>query len=209
MIRVIAADDHALIRQGIRHILDKTEDIRVVEEAENGQQLLRKLAAAKFDVITFDLNMPGMDAFEAMEKIKAIDPYVKILVLTMHPDKQYGLQVMRAGAAGYLNKSSDLTDLISAIRMVHAEKKYIGQSLASKLADSLTEEYQSQPHELLSEREFQVLCLLAQAKTVSEIASFLNLSVKTISTYRRRILDKMDMDNNAQLTYYAINNRLV
>lgn len=209
MIKVITADDHALIRQGIRHILDKTEDIRVLEEAENGHQLLRKLAAARFDVVTLDLNMPGMDAFEVIEKIKNITPEVKILVLTMFPDQQYGVQVMRAGASGFLNKSSDLTDLVTAIRLVYANKKYIGQSLASKLADSLTEEYQSLPHELLSEREFQVMCLLAKAKTVSEIATFLNLSVKTISTYRRRVLDKMSMDNNAQLTYYAINNRLV
>lgn len=209
MIKVITADDHALIRHGIRHILEKTEDIRVVEEAENGRELLRKLAKAKYDVITLDLNMPGMDAFEVIEKVKAVDPDIPILVLTVHPDKQYGIQVIKAGASGYLNKSSDLNDLVTAIRQVYAKKKYIGPSLASKLAETLSKDYQSLPHELLSEREFQVLCLIAKAKTPSEIASNLNLSVKTISTYRRRMLDKMGMDNNAQLTYYAINNRLV
>ncbi len=209
MIKVITADDHALIRHGIRHILEKTEDIRVVEEAENGRELLRKLAKAKYDVITLDLNMPGMDAFEVIEKVKAVDPDIPILVLTVHPDKQYGIQVIKAGASGYLNKSSDLNDLVTAIRQVYAKKKYIGPSLASKLAETLSKDYQSLPHELLSEREFQVLCLIAKAKTPSEIASILNLSVKTISTYRRRMLDKMGMENNAQLTYYAINNRLV
>ncbi len=209
MIKVITADDHALIRHGIRHILEKTEDIRVVEEAENGRELLRKLAKAKYDVITLDLNMPGMDAFEVIEKVKAVDPDIPILVLTVHPDKQYGIQVIKAGASGYLNKSSDLNDLVTAIRQVYAKKKYIGPSLASKLAETLSKDYQSLPHELLSEREFQVLCLIAKAKTPSGIAAILNLSVKTISTYRRRMLDKMGMENNAQLTYYAINNRLV
>lgn len=144
-----------------------------------------------------------------IEKVKAVDPDIPILVLTVHPDKQYGIQVIKAGASGYLNKSSDLNDLVTAIRQVHAKKKYIGPSLASKLAETLSKDYQSLPHELLSEREFQVLCLIAKAKTPSEIADILNLSVKTISTYRRRMLDKMGMDNNAQLTYYAINNRLV
>ncbi|THB78736.1 MAG: DNA-binding response regulator [Desulfobulbaceae bacterium] len=209
MIRVITADDHALIRQGVQHILEKTEDISVVAEAENGQELLRRLRSGKFDVVTLDLNMPGMDAFEVIEKVRIIAPDLKILVLTVHPDKRYGLQVMKAGASGYLNKSSDLTDLVSAIRTVHAGKKYIGPSLAEKLADTLDEDYQTQPHELLSEREFQVLCWVAKGKTLTEIASQLNLSTKTISTYRRRLLDKMKLENNAQLTYYAIENRLV
>lgn len=210
MIKVITADDHALTRKGIKHILDKTRDISVVDEAENGRQLLSKLKTAVINVVTLDLFMPGMDGFDVIRKIKEVSPESAILIISAHPDKQFGMQCLKAGVAGYLNKSSDLNELVAAVRQVAAGKKYISSTLAEKMADRLNEGDDDTPlHELLSEREFQVMCLIASAKTVSETAVILNLSVKTISTYRKRILEKMNMENNAQLTFYAIQNRLV
>lgn len=209
MIDVIAADDHALIRKGVVHILSKTVDIRVVDEAEEGRQLLKKLRRRKFDLLLLDISMPGMDIFEIIREIKAIDHELPILVLSMLPEEQLGLQLLKAGVNGYLNKSSELNNLVTAIRQMAAGQKYISAALAEKLADRLGRKGESLGHELLSEREFQVLCLIASGKTVSEIGEQLFLSVKTISTYRSRILEKMGMENNAQLTYYAIQNRLI
>ena len=208
MIKVIAADDHALTRKGVKHILDKTKDIRVVEEAENGRQLLSKLAVGNFDVVVLDLFMPGMEAFEVIRKVKETAPQLKILVVSAHPDKQFGMQALKAGVDGYLNKSSDLNDLVTAIRQVYGNRKFISPTLAEKLAERLSDD-DVPLHETLSEREFQVMRLIAGAKTVTETAEALNLSVKTVSTYRKRVLEKMDMENNAQLTFYAIQNRLV
>jgi DNA-binding NarL/FixJ family response regulator len=209
MINVITADDHALIRKGVLHILSKTDDIRVVDEAEDGRQLLKKLRTVKVDLILLDISMPGMDIFDLIREIRQLAPHLPILVLSMLPEEQFGIQVLKAGVSGYLNKSSDLNNLVNAIRQVIAGRKYISPALAGKLADTLTQKSDALRHEALSEREFQVLCLIAKGKTVSEIADQLFLSVKTISTYRSRILAKMEMENSAQLTYYAIQNRLV
>lgn len=209
MIKVITADDHALTRKGIKHILDKTADIRVVDEAENGRQLLSKLTAGVCDVVALDLFMPGMEAYDVIRKILDISPNVAILVVSAHPDKEFGVQAFRAGVSGYLNKSSDLGELVTAVRQVAGGNKYISAALAEKLANRLSGEDETPLHEFLSEREFEVLRLLSNGKTVSEAAIHLNLSVKTISTYRKRILDKMKLENNAQLTYYAIQNRLI
>jgi two-component system invasion response regulator UvrY len=209
MINIITADDHALIRKGVRHILDKTPDIRVSAEAENGRQLLEKLHQARYDVILVDLSMPGMEAFDLLREIRILAPGSPFLVLTMHAEEHFGLQVLKAGASGYLNKSGGLSDLATAVRQVHAGKKFISPALADKLARQLLHPGDSPAHERLSEREFQVLCYIASGKTVSEIAGELGLSVKTISTYRTRLLEKMEMENNAQLTYYAIQHRLV
>lgn len=209
MIKVITADDHALIRKGLRHMLAKTSDVRVSAEVENGHQLLKRLRAEGFDVIILDLTMPGMDVFELIQKVKEVTSDTPILMLSMHPEERFGLQLLKAGVAGYLNKSSGLNDIAKAVRQVHSGKRFISENLAIKLADRLVENKARSPHEGLSEREFQVLCFIATGKTVSDIADELNLSVKTISTYRTRLLEKMDLENNAQLTYYAIQNRLV
>ena len=208
MINVMTADDHALIRKGIRHILGKTSDVRVVDEAESGRQLLNKLKDAVPDVLVLDLSMPDMDIFELMRKVKNRAPRMPILVLSMYPEKQYGVQMLKAGAAGYLNKSSGLNDLVAAIRRVYNGKRFISRALAEKLADRLLQEKEGRAHEHLSQREFQVMCLLAGGRTVTEIADQLCLSIKTISTYRRRLLGKMNFVNNAQLTRYAIQNQL-
>lgn len=209
MINIITADDHALIRKGIKHILSKTAAMRIIDEAEDGRQLLKKLRSAKYDLILLDITMPGMDIFELLKEIKKLEPDIPILVLSMLPEEQFGLQLLKAGVNGYLNKSSDLNNLVNAIQQILTGQKYIGPALADKLAEALLQKSDAPRHELLSEREFQVLCLIAKGITVSEIAEQLFLSVKTISTYRSRILAKMDMDNSAQLTYYSIQNRLV
>lgn len=209
MINIITADDHVLIRKGIKHILSKTADMRIIDEAEDGRQLLKKLRSARYDFLLLDITMPGMDIFELLKEIKRLEPDIPILILSMLPEEQFGLQLLRAGVNGYLNKSSDLNNLVNAIRQILAGQKYISPALAARLAEALLQKSDAPRHELLSEREFQVLCLIAKGITVSEIAAQLFLSVKTISTYRSRILAKMDLDNSAQLTCYAIQNRLV
>jgi DNA-binding NarL/FixJ family response regulator len=209
MINIITADDHPLIRKGIKHILSKTADMRIVDEAEDGRQLLKKLRSARYDFIFLDITMPGMDIFQLLREIKQLTPDIPILVLSMLPEEQFGLQLLKAGVNGYLNKSSDLNNLVNAVQQILAGQKYISPALADKLAEALLQKSDAPRHELLSEREFQVLCLIAKGVTVSEIAEQLFLSVKTISTYRSRILAKLDLDNSAQLTYYAIQNRLV
>jgi len=208
MIKVITADDHALIRKGVMHILSKTSDIEAADEAEDGRQLLKKLRRSKYDIILLDINMPGMDVFDLIREIKKLKNDTPILILSMLPEDQFGLQVLKAGAKGYLNKSSELNNLVAAIKRICNGERYVSPQLAEKLADSIATA-NDMPHETLSEREFQVLCLLSTGKTVSEVAEHLFLSVKTISTYRSRILEKMALENNAQLTYYAIQNRLV
>lgn len=209
MIRVIAADDHALILEGIKHLLSKTSDIRLVDQAANGKELLAKLGSDHFDVLSLDLSMPGMDAFELIRKIRNKTPELPILVVSMQPDKQFGIQAFKAGVHGYLNKANDLNDLVTAIRRLFEKKKYVSPSLASLLTERLADDSSELPHEGLSEREFQIMCLLAKGNNLSRIAQQLGLSVKTISTYRKRLLEKLELQTNAQLTYYAINNRLV
>lgn len=209
MIQVICADDHALIRKGVTHILNKTSDIRVMDEAENGRDLLAKLNAGACDVILLDLFMPGMDAFDLIREIKTLQPEAAILVLSMHPEKQFGQQTLKAGVQGYVNKSGGLSDLVAAIRKVHSGKRYISAEMADKLAETFCANGDTEPHEALSEREFQVFLLIAAGRTSSEIADRLCISVKTVSTYRKRILEKMNLENNAQITYYAIQHRFM
>lgn len=209
MIRVVTADDHALIRQGITRIIDKTADIRVVGEAENGPELLRVIAETPCDVAVIDVSMPDTDVFELLDRLRSRCPDMPVLVLSMHAEDTHAVRLLKAGASGYLCKSTALSDLVTAIRRVHTGKRYVSQWLADELLCRLDGDTPQLPHETLSEREFQVLCHIAAGNTVSEIADDLGLSVKTISTYRARLLEKMQMENNAQLTYYAIQNRLV
>ena len=209
MIQVITADDHALIRQGVKRILEKSSDIQVVAEAEDGQELLKVVSKNSCDVLLLDVSMPGMEADELMHILTRDFPQIKILILSMHPEEKFALRMLKAGAWGYVNKSMGLHDLVSAVRRVAEGHRFISQALAEQLAESLTHEEGSPAHANLSEREMQIMCLLAQGKRIKEIAEDLYLSPKTVSTHRSRILAKMGMDNNAQLTYYAIQNRLI
>ena len=209
MIKVLVADDHPVVREGLKQILAEAQDIDVAAEAEDGHELLEKVRKQAFDVVVLDLTMPGLMGLDALKQLKSEHPHLPILILSIHPEEQYALRVLRAGASGYLTKASAPDRLIGAIRKVHRGGNYVSPSLAERLADELRGDITKSPHESLSDREYQVMCLIASGKTVTEIGDQLALSVKTVSTYRSRILEKMRMKTNAELTHYAIENKLV
>ena len=209
MIKVLVADDHPVVREGLKQILAAAQDIEVAAEAEDGHELLEKVREQSFDVVVMDITMPGLMGLDALKQLKSEHPQLPILILSVHPEEQYALRVLRAGASGYLTKGSAPDSLIGAIRKVHRGGNYVSPALAERLADELRGDITKMPHETLSDREYQVMCLIASGKTVTEIADQLALSVKTVSTYRSRILEKMRMKTNAELTHYAIEHKLV
>jgi DNA-binding NarL/FixJ family response regulator len=209
MIRILVADDHAVVRQGVKQILADVQDMTVKDEAQNGSETLQKVTDQEFDVVLLDISMPGRSGLEVLEDIKARRPKLPVLILSMHPEEQYAVRALKAGASGYLTKASAPQELIGAIRKAAEGGKYVTASLAEKLIDQLEVNTEKQPHELLSNREHQVMLMLAEGKSVSDIAEELCLSVKTISTYRTRIMSKMGMKKNAELTLYAVHNKLI
>jgi DNA-binding NarL/FixJ family response regulator len=209
MIRILVVDDHAIVREGLKQILSDVEDMSVLAEAANGQEALDKIRRATFDVILMDISMPGRSGLEILKDIKGEHPKLPVLILSMHPEEQYAIRALRAGAAGYMNKAGAPDELIGAIRKVSAGRKYVSPSVAEKLAFELGTDSEKLPHEQLSDREYQVMLMLASGRTVSEIADELCLSVKTISTYRARIMEKMNLKKNAELTLYAVQNHLL
>ncbi len=209
MIKILIADDHAIVREGLKQILTETTDMVVADEASNGHEVLTKVFKSNYDVIVLDITMPGLSGLDTLKQIKSIKPHIPIMILSIHPEEQYAVRVLRAGASGYLTKESATEELIEAIRKVVSGRKYVSTSLAEKLASDLEAQGKKSLHDKLSDREYEVLCMIASGKTVKEIAEELTLSIKTISTYRSRILDKMNMENNAQLMHYAIQNGLV
>ena len=209
MLKILIADDHAIVRQGLKQIVTETRDMIVAGEASNGQELLNKINEDDYDVLVLDITMPGRNGIDVLRQLRAEKPGLPILILSIHPEEQYALRALKAGASGYLTKESAPDELVVAIRKVSSGGKYISASLAEKLAFEFGAGREQAPHETLSDREHQVLCMIASGKTVMDIAQELSLSEKTISTYRSRILEKMKMKNNAELTYYAIKNQLV
>jgi two-component system invasion response regulator UvrY len=209
MIRTLIADDHAVVRQGLRQILQDTSDMQVTGEAASGPEALDRVRDDSYDVVVLDITMPGRSGFDVLKELRVERPGLPVLVLSMHPEEQFAVRLLKAGAAGYLNKESAPEELVKAIRKVVAGGRYVSPTLAEKLAFELDAGSDRLAHETLSDREFLVMRMMASGKTVKEIATELALSVKTISTYRARILTKMNLHTNAELIHYAISNQLV
>jgi len=209
MIKILIADDHTIVREGLKQIIAETSDMTVADEAADGHEVINKALNNNYDVVVLDITMPGINGLDVLKQIKAQKPKLPILVLSVHPEEQYAVRTLKAGASGYLTKESAPDELIAAIRKVSVGKKYVSPSLAEKLALELEIDHEKPLHETLSDREYQIMCIIASGKTLSEIADELYLSVKTISTYRTRILEKMKMKNNIELTHYAIKHGLV
>ena len=209
MIKILIAEDHTLVRKGLIQILSEMDDVELVDEASNGEETIDKVSQEDYNLVLLDISLPGRSGLDVLKQLKCLKPDLPVLILSMYPEEQYAVRSFKAGASGYLTKKSAPDELIAAIRKVVQGKKYITASLAEKLAFAVETDTDKDLHESLSDREYQVMCMIASGKTVSEIADILSLSVKTISTHRSRLLDKMNFQNNAQLTYYAIKRGLV
>lgn len=209
MISVLIADDHAIVRKGLRQLLQEEYPTSKIEEVGDAESLIAKVINGKWDVIISDMSMPGRSGLDALHQIKQLAPTLPVLIMSMHPEDQYALRVLKAGASGYLGKDTIHDELIKAVQTVLLGRKFITPSIAEKLADAFNTGSDALPHEFLSDREFDVLKLLASGKSVSEIAEQLSLSVTTVSTYRSRIMEKMNMRSNAELTKYALEQKLI
>ena len=209
MLRVLIADDHAVVRRGLKQILAETSDIVVSGEATNSREVLEQVSAKSWDVLVLDITMPGRSGLDILKEVKQLAPKLPVLILSMHAEEQFASRVLKAGAAGYLPKESAPEELVKAIRKISGGGRYISSSQAEKLVCQFEPGADKMPHESLSNREYEVLRSIASGKTVTQIAEDVKLSVKTISTYRTRLLEKMRMHNSAELTHYAIKNKLV
>ena len=208
-IRVFIADDHAIVREGLKQILAEQRDIVVAGEAENGLDAIKLFRKSRCHVMLLDISMPDRNGIEVLKQIKQERPELAVLMLSMHREDQYAIRALKAGAAGYLTKQSAPRELVTAIRQVAGGQKYVSATLAQALASQVGADHDAPPHDSLSDREFQTLTMIASGRTVSEIARELSLSVKTISEYRARLLAKMNLKTSAELTHYAIRNGLV
>jgi len=208
-IRILIADDHPIVREGYKKILMSQPDMDVTGEAGNGQEVLDLIQKKDFDLILLDISMPGRSGLEILKELKGQKPHLPVMILSIYPEEQYAVRAFRDGASGYLTKASTPKELIAAIRKVSQGGRYVTEALAEKLTYFLHGDVDKAPHEKLSDREYQVMLLIASGKTVTQIAEELCLSVKTISTYRRHILEKMQFATNAEITMYAIQNKLL
>ena len=209
MIKILIADDHTIFREGLKHILAEYPDLVVADEANNGQEVLDKIWKNNYDMVLLDITMPGMTGLEVLKQLKNDKPKLPVLILSMHPEEQYAIRVLRAGASGYLTKESAPDELITAIRKISQGRKYITSSLAERLATEVEADSEKPLHDILSDREYQVLRMIAAGKTVKHIAKELSLSIKTVSTYRTRIMEKMNMKTNAEVMHYVIKHQLI
>lgn len=211
MIRVMIADDHPLVREGLNKVLTKgTIDIAVVGEAANASELLNMLSKQSPDIVILDIAMPGRSGMDVLKDIKKFYPNLPVLMLSMHPEERFAVRALKAGASGYMTKTSISDDLVSAIRIIVQQKKrYISPEVGEQLAQQIDSNNKNTPHELLSDREYEVLCMIASGKKVSTIAKELSLSVQTIHTYRARLKEKMNMKSNVELARYAIQQDLI
>ncbi|MGA6993774.1 MAG: response regulator transcription factor [Candidatus Deferrimicrobiaceae bacterium] len=209
MRRILVADDHEVVRKGLMKVLVEAFQPIEVDEAENGQEAVSKVLKKKYDLVVLDIKMPGKNGLDALKEIKQHQPKLPVVILSMHPEDQLAIRAIRAGAAGYLTKESASDELVLAIRKALKGEKYISGPLAQILAEGLDSDSEKPPHEILSDREYQVMVMIASGKPVGAIAKELCLSVKTISSYRANILLKMGMKNNAEITHYAFQHKIV
>jgi two-component system, NarL family, invasion response regulator UvrY len=209
VIKVLVADDHAVVRRGLRQILTETPDILVGGEASTVHEVRQLVHDERWDVIVLDINMPGGSGLDLLAELRRLSPGLRVLILTVYPEEQYAVRAIRAGAAGFLTKESAPEQLIAAVRKIASGGRYVSRELAEALASIVAGETQGLPHERITDREFEVFKMLAGGQTVSQVAQRLALSVKTVSTHRTRILKKMEMATNAELTRYALRNGLV
>jgi len=209
MLRILIADDHAVVRKGLRQILTEEFLAAHIIDVTDADELFNRVLKEEWDIVITDISMPGRSGLEVLQQIREHYPKLPVLVLSVHPEDQYAIRVMRAGASGYLNKESASEELVKAVHRVLLGKKYITPELAEKLAEALDQDGERLPHEHLSDREFEVLRHLAAGGSISEIAEKLSLSPTTVSTYRARILTKMNAKTNADLTRYAMENKLL
>jgi two-component system invasion response regulator UvrY len=208
-LKVTIADDHAIVREGLKQILAEIRDIIIAGQAEDGASAIKMVRTVSCDVMLLDISLPDRNGIDVLKQIKKENPKLVVLMFSGYPEEQYAIRALKAGAAGYLNKQCEPQQLIDAIRQVASGRKYISAALAQELANQLDDDRNVPPHETLSDREYQTLVMIASGKTVGDIAGDLSLSVKTISMYRSRLLQKMKLRHNAELTHYAIKNHLV
>lgn len=209
MLRILIADDHSVVRKGLKQILLDEFSSALIEEVADAEALIKKVISSQWDVVISDLSMPGRSGLDALQQIKSSHPNLPVLILSIHPEEQYALRALKSGASGYLTKDAAPDELVKAVQKILLGKKYISQSIAEKLANTFSADAGINPHESLSDREFDVMKQLANGKSVSEIADMLSLSVTTISTYRARLMTKMNLKSNSDLTRYAIENKLI
>ncbi|MEO7391836.1 MAG: response regulator transcription factor [Ramlibacter sp.] len=209
MIKVGIVDDHAIVRSGLKQFFSEQVDLRVVGEAASGREAIDLVRTTELDVLVMDLSMPGQSGIDALGMIRAKAPDVGILILSGYPEEHYAMNLIRQGASGYLNKECEPMEIVNAIRTISLGRRYISPAVAELLAQQLNRKEGGAPHEQLSEREFQVFLKLAKGETAGDIAKALSLSVKTVSTYRTRLMEKMSLSSNSDLTYYALKNKLI
>ena len=209
MIRVLLADDHAILRRGLAQIISEAGDMQVCAEAETGAQAVKLAREQTPDVVLLDITMPDRNGLDTLKQLKKEKPKLAVLMLSMHPEETYALRAIKAGASGYLNKQSAPALLVTAIRQVAGGRRYISPAVAEALAGTIADGQEQTPHATLSDREYETMRLIASGKTLTEIAAEMHLSVKTVSVYRARLLEKMQLKNNAELTHYALKNQLV
>ncbi|TDJ55040.1 MAG: response regulator transcription factor [Ignavibacteria bacterium] len=209
MIKILIADDHAIVREGLKQIVAEESDMKVTGEAANASELFELLDKDSWEIVVLDINMPCKSGLEALKEMKTRNIKVPVLILSMFSEDQYGLRAIKAGAAGYLKKVSAPTELVSAIRKIVGGGKYISPTLAEKLADNFDVNNKKAPHQNLSDREYQIMCFISFGKSAEEIAQELTISIHTVYSYRNRILEKMHLKSNVELTQYAIQNKLI
>ena len=207
--KILIADDHAVVREGLKQILTGVPGVKEIDDACDGFELLEKVKVKNYDIVVLDISMPGKSGLEVLKELKILKPKLPVLILSIYPEGQYAIRVLKAGASGYLTKDSASEELVNAVEKIYAGRKYITPTLAEKLASEFSIDEDKLPHELLSDREFEVFKMIAAGKTVKEISEKLFISVKTVSTYKVRIFEKMNIESRAEITSYAIENKLI